>query len=61
MLLLKYLQFISRHGWGLSTLVALLHWSLFTYRDLIEWVNDPFNTPPEASGWRQLPLPFGGT
>jgi hypothetical protein len=61
MLLIKYLQFISRHGWGLSNLVALLHWNLFTYRDLIEWVNDPFNTPPEASEWRQLPLPFGGT
>jgi len=46
MLLIKYLQFMSRIAWSLSNLVALLHWNLFTYRDLWEWLNDPFLTPP---------------
>jgi hypothetical protein len=27
--------------------VALLHWNLFTYRDLWEWLNSPFDTAPE--------------
>ena len=46
MLLIKYLQFMSRIAWSLSNLVALLHWNLFTYRALWDWINDPFLTPP---------------
>ena len=46
MLLLKYLQFRSALRWALSNLVALLRWNLFTYRDLWDWMNDPFETPP---------------
>jgi IS4 transposase len=46
MLLLKYLQFRSRLNWALSNLVALLRWNLFTYRDLWEWIHNPFETPP---------------
>ncbi|HQO83960.1 MAG TPA: IS4 family transposase [Synergistales bacterium] len=45
MLLIKYLQFRSKYAWSLSNLVALLHWNLFTYRDLWDWLNDPFETP----------------
>ena len=56
MLVLKYLQLKSRLGWSLSNLVALLHWSLFTYRDLWLWIDDPFNTPPESPGQAQLIL-----
>jgi len=58
MLLIKYLQFCSKLGWALSNLVALLRWNLFSYRDLWEWVNDPFNTPAQPAGVRQLPLAF---
>ena len=47
-LLLKILQFKSTLGWALSNLVALLRWNLFSYRDLWEWINRPFDTPPEA-------------
>jgi hypothetical protein len=47
MLLLKYLQFRSTLGWALSNLVALLRWNLFTYRDLWQWIDDPFDTPPD--------------
>lgn len=57
MLLLKYLQLKSRLGWALSNLVALLRWNLFTYRDLWEWIDDPFETPPLSSLPEQLVLP----
>jgi len=48
MLLLKYLQFSSKLAWALSYLVALLRWNLFTYRDLWQWIDKPFQTPPEG-------------
>ena len=57
LLLLKYLQLKSRLGWALSNLVALLRWNLFTYRDLWEWIEDPFETPPLVSLPEQLVLP----
>jgi IS4 transposase len=57
MLLLKYLQLKSRLGWALSNLVALLRWNLFTYRDLWEWIDNPFETPPLSSLPQQLLLP----
>jgi len=44
MLLIKYLQFKSTFSWSLSNLVAFLRWNLFTYRDLWEWINQPFDT-----------------
>jgi hypothetical protein len=33
----------------LSNLVALLRWNLFTYRNLWEWINRPYDTPPESA------------
>jgi hypothetical protein len=57
-LLLKFLQFRSTLGWSLSNLVALLRWNLFTYRDLWDWLDDPFGTPPLEPGPLQLAL-FG--
>ena len=55
-LLLKYLHLRSRSGWSLSTLVALLRWNLFTYRDLDDWLDDPYAEPPEPPGWIQMEL-----
>lgn len=46
-LLIKYLQFSSRCNLSLSRLVALLRLNLFSYRNLWDWINDPFETPPE--------------
>ena len=46
MLLIKYLQFKSQFGWALSNLVAFLRWNLFTYRDLWEWIDNPFEILP---------------
>jgi len=57
MLLLRYLQFKSKLGWALSNLVALLRWNLFTYRDLLKWIDDPYETPPETGPPEQLDLP----
>lgn len=42
-LLVKYLQFKPKFGWSLSNLVTFLRWNLFTYRDLWEWVDRPFD------------------
>jgi len=46
MLLIKFLMFKSKLGWSLSNLIALLHWNLFTYRNLWDWIDAPFDVPP---------------
>lgn len=57
-LLLKYMKMLSSYAhWSLSNLIALLRFNLFTYRDLNEWLNDPYDSQiivPEDS---QLCLP----
>jgi hypothetical protein len=50
LLVLKYLQLKSRFGWSLSNLVALLRQQLFVYRDLYQWLDDPFQAPPALAG-----------
>jgi len=55
-LIVRYLQFRSRFRWAVSNLVALLRWSLFTYRNLWEWLDRPFETPPLAPEQLQLNL-----
>lgn len=55
-LLLKYLHLRSRSGWSLSTLVALLRWNLFSYRDLMAWLDDPYAEPPDPPQWIQMEL-----
>jgi hypothetical protein len=46
-LLLKYLKFRSKWDMSFCRLVALLRLNLFSYRNLWDWLNDPFDTPPE--------------
>ena len=60
MLLIKYLQFKSKFSWSLSNMVAFLRWNLFTYRDLWEWIDDPFDILPAAPKPVQHLLPFKG-
>jgi Transposase DDE domain/Domain of unknown function (DUF4372) len=55
-LLLKYLKFRSTFGWSLSNLVAMLRYNLFTYRDLWDWINKPFETLPIVPDAEQLSL-----
>jgi len=61
MLLIKYLQMKSTFAWSLSNLVALLRQQLFVYRDLFQWLNDPFQAPPALDGIHdgQMSLAFG--
>ena len=49
MLLLRYLQLLSKIKWSLSNLVALLRQQLFVYRDLIAWLNNPREGPPQLA------------
>jgi hypothetical protein len=58
MLLLRYLQLSSRFGWSLSNLVALLRMNLFTHRDLMAWLDQPFTTPPAPSPVAQHSFAF---
>jgi len=60
MLLIKFLQFKSKFGWSLSNLVAFLRWNLFTYRNLWQWIDKPFETKPVVPRSVQYPLPFSG-
>ena len=58
LLLLKYLQLTARFGWSLSNLVALLRLNLFVYRNLWDWLDAPFESPPVPIGPVQAPLPL---
>jgi hypothetical protein len=57
MLLVTFLRWLSRRGWSLSNLVALLRWNLFQYKDLPRWLDDPFDTPPGLPDHPQAWLP----
>ncbi len=60
-LLLKYLKMKSRITWALSNLTTLLRWNLFTYRDLWAWIDNPFETLPDALAAQQLELILDST
>ena len=59
MLLLRYLQLTSRFGWSLANLVALLRMNLFTHRDLMAWLAEPFGTPPHPQASAQTAMVLG--
>jgi IS4 transposase len=58
MLLLRYLQRSSDFGWSLAHLVALLRLNLFTHRDLMAWLDNPFATPPDPQDTPQATWAF---
>jgi Transposase DDE domain/Domain of unknown function (DUF4372) len=55
-LLLKWLHHLSKAKWSLSNLASMLRLNLFTYRDLRNWLDDPFETPPLLPESQQLTL-----
>jgi IS4 transposase len=57
-LLLKWLHHLSKAGWSLSNLASMLRLNLFTYRNLCNWLDDPFDTPPLLPAPEQLALPI---
>jgi hypothetical protein len=59
MLVLRYLQLMSTFGWSLSNLAALLRHQLFVYRDLIGWLNAPFEGPPQLVNAPKAQLSLG--
>lgn len=58
MLLFRYLQLCSRFGWSLANLVALLRMNLFTHRDLMAWLDQPYAVPREPLDNPQASLAF---
>jgi len=46
-LVLKYLKALSKYGWRLSNLVAFIRLNLFVKIDLQDWLDKPFEEPPE--------------
>ena len=52
-LMTKYLKFLSKAEWHFSTLVTFLKWNLFVYRDLRQWLDQPFTKPPEPESFQQ--------
>ncbi len=61
MLVLRYLQLMSTFGWSLSNLAALLRHQLFVYRGLFEWLNAPFEGPPQLADAAHAQLSLGIT
>ena len=58
LMLLKYLHHLSKAKWSMSNLATMLRLNLFTYRDLMEWLDDPFGKPPiTPENFVQLNLP----
>jgi Transposase DDE domain/Domain of unknown function (DUF4372) len=45
MLLVRFLQLKARFGWSFSNLIYFLRMNLLVYRDLWDWVHDPFTAP----------------
>jgi hypothetical protein len=56
MLLIKFLQLKARFGWSFSNLVYFLRMNLLVYRDLWDWLHDPFTVEPPAELPSQLDL-----
>jgi len=56
LLILKYLRTRSNVKWSLSNLVVLLRYNLLTYRDLWEWIDRPYLSPPEEAEIYQFSL-----
>src|SRR5215510_310148 len=47
MLLIKFLQLKSKAEWSFSNLTYFLRMNLLVYRDLWEWLDEPFTSPPQ--------------
>lgn len=45
-LMLKLMQMRSKHGWSLSNLTVMFRMNILVYRDLWQWLDDPYNKPP---------------
>ena len=55
MLLLRYIQLKSQVNWGFSNLLYFLRMNLFVYRDLWDWLKNPF-APPDPVLQQPIPV-----
>ncbi len=46
-LILRYLKEVSKYGWSLSNLIAILRGCLFLKIELNNFLNEPFKPPGE--------------
>jgi hypothetical protein len=58
-LVLKWLHHLSKARWSFSNLASLLRLNLFTYRDLLQWLDRPLGTPAQVPQAEQLTLALG--
>jgi hypothetical protein len=59
MLLIKFLQLKARFGWSFSNLVYFLRMNLMVYRDLWDWLHNPFTSPPPPPNGTQSAFAWG--
>ena len=62
LLLLRWMHHLSKAKWSFSILCFMTRQNLFTYRALVDWINNPFEIPPnepDSPGFEQLTLDFG--
>lgn len=55
MLLIKFLQLKSQANWSFSNLAYFLRMNLLVYRDLWDWINRPFTSPPPQDDMMSSP------
>lgn len=53
-LILKVLKAMAKYGWQLSNLVAFIRLNLFVKIDLQQWLDKPFDDPPQIKGKQLL-------
>lgn len=58
MLILKYLRHGTKFSWSLSNLLALLRMSLFSHRNLYQWLEAPFAILPDVADDQQMAFSF---
>jgi hypothetical protein len=46
LLLLRWLTYLSHETWSFSNLASMLRLNLFTYRNIHDWIAQPFGPPP---------------
>lgn len=62
LLLLRWMHHLSKAKWSFSILSFMTRQNLFTYRHLLDWINNPFEVPPhepDGPAFEQLTLDFG--
>ena len=58
MLVLKWLHYLSMAGWSFANCAYMVRLNLFTYRDLNDWLQDPYGVEPITPIPDQLCLPL---